>query len=137
MGLRATTIWMVEQLGVAMMPVLVASASAFTSGTTSGTVGSMRKTLDLSMTVAPAATACGTNSVLTEPPAAKNTRSTPSKEPGPSSRTCTSAPLYGSVRPAERALASRRSSATGKSRSSRMRRTVPPTTPVAPATATL
>ena len=55
--------------------------AGLTSGTTRGTAGSSRKALDLSMTVAPAATACGTNSVLTEPPAAKKARSTPSNEP--------------------------------------------------------
>ena len=137
MGLSATTIWMVEQLGVAMRPVLAARWSALTSGTTSGTPGSWRNTLDLSMTVAPAATACGAYSVLTEPPAAKKTRSTPSNEPGPSSRTSTSTPLNGSLRPAERALARSLSSPTGKSRSSRIARTVPPTTPVAPAMATV
>src|SRR5665647_3002588 len=91
MGLSATTIWMVEQLGVAMMPVCDARCSALTSGTTSGTPGSIRNTLDLSIAVAPAATACGTNSLLTEPPAAKKTRSTPANEPWPSSCTSSSA----------------------------------------------
>ena len=113
MGLSATTIWMVEQLGVAMMPVWAVRWSALTSGTTRGTPGSWRNMLDLSITVAPAATACGTNSLLTEPPAAKKTRSTPSNEPGASSRTSTSEPPKGSRRPAERALARSRSSPTG------------------------
>src|SRR5664280_1787856 len=128
---------MVEQLGVAMMPVLAARWSALTSGTTSGTVGSMRNMLDLSITVAPAATAWGAYFSLTEPPAAKNARSTPSNEPGPSSLTSSSAPWNCSRRPADRALARRRSSATGNARSSRIARTVPPTTPVAPAMATV
>ena len=49
-GLRATTIWMVEQLGLAMMPLgRCAAASRFTSGTTSGTAGSMRHALELSV----------------------------------------------------------------------------------------
>src|SRR5665647_3874017 len=52
MGLSATTIWMVEQLGVAVMPVCDARCAALTSGTTSGTPGSMRNTLDLSIAVA-------------------------------------------------------------------------------------
>ncbi len=56
---------MVEQLGVAMMPLWRARWSALTSGTTSGTSGSARKALDLSITTAPAATAWGTNSWLT------------------------------------------------------------------------
>ena len=78
----------------------------------------MRNTLDLSITVAPAATAAGAHWRLTSPPAAKNARSTPSKAPGPSACTVSSAPPKGSVRPAERSLASRRSSPSGKSRSS-------------------
>ena len=59
-GLSATTIWMVLQLGLAMMPFgRLAADSMFTSGTTSGTSGSIRQALELSMTTAPRAAAAG------------------------------------------------------------------------------
>src|SRR5215210_1432781 len=66
-GLRTTTIWIVEQFGLATMPLGIdRSASAFTSGTTSGTSGSMRHALELSMTIAPALAAIGLDSRLTD-----------------------------------------------------------------------
>src|SRR4030042_425312 len=82
MGFRATTIWMVEQLGFAMMFFFgyCAMAWAFTSGTTKGTCGSIRKALVLSMTTQPAFPAMGANFSLTEPPAEKRPISTPEKE---------------------------------------------------------
>ena len=51
-GFNATTNWMVEQLGLAMMRMCLAAASAcgFTSGTMSGTSGRMRQALELSTT---------------------------------------------------------------------------------------
>ena len=54
---------MVVQLGLATMPFgMLARASALTSGTTSGTSGSMRQADELSMTMAPAAATCGAHS---------------------------------------------------------------------------
>ena len=51
---------MVVQLGLATMPLgRCARASAFTSGTTSGTSGSMRQAEELSITVAPACATTG------------------------------------------------------------------------------
>ena len=60
-GLSATSIWMVEQLGLAMMRRLVKSAiaSGFTSGTTNGMSSSYRNSEVLSMTTQPAAAAFG------------------------------------------------------------------------------
>ena len=58
-GFSATTSWMVEQLGLEMMPRWPSAASGFTSGTTSGTCGSIRKALDLSITMQPRFTASG------------------------------------------------------------------------------
>src|SRR5665647_2987932 len=51
-GLSATTSWAVEQFGLAMMFFLVkpATASAFTSGTISGTSGYMRQADEWSIT---------------------------------------------------------------------------------------
>src|SRR5947209_4771174 len=66
-GLSATTIWIVEQLGLATMPFGIdLSASGLTSGTTRGTCGSMRQALELSMTIAPALAAMGLVSRLTD-----------------------------------------------------------------------
>ena len=48
-----------QQFGLATIPSFSAARAPFTSGTTSGTVGSMRKALDLSTTTAPAFTAWG------------------------------------------------------------------------------
>ena len=54
-----------------MMPFLrkPATASAFTSGTTSGTSGSMRQVDELSITTAPCAAIFGDHSLETAPPA--------------------------------------------------------------------
>src|SRR5437879_12341676 len=58
---------MVEQFGLATIPLgIFRSASALTSGTTSGTSGSIRQALELSMTMAPARAAIGLDSRLTE-----------------------------------------------------------------------
>src|SRR5205807_3798176 len=57
---RRSSDLIVEQFGLATIPLGIrASASAFTSGTTSGTSGSMRQALELSTTIAPARAAIG------------------------------------------------------------------------------
>src|SRR3954467_13149681 len=82
-GFRATTIWMVEQLGLATMPLgMWRRASALTSGTTSGTSGSMRQALELSMTMAPALAAIGLYSRLTRAGVLDRTISTPANASG-------------------------------------------------------
>ena len=50
MGAKAITISMVEQLGLAMIRVSAVMVSALISGTTNGTLGSMRQAELLSMT---------------------------------------------------------------------------------------
>ena len=72
-GFSAITIWMVEQLGLAMMlrARKPSSASGFTSGTTRGTSGSMRKWELLSITTQPAAAARGAYFAEISPPAEK------------------------------------------------------------------
>ncbi len=70
---------MVEQLGLATMPSCQARSSGLTWLTTSGTEGSIRQALELSMTVAPQATACGARSRDTSVPALNRAMSTPSK----------------------------------------------------------
>src|ERR1019366_10626606 len=82
-GFNATTIWIVEQFGLATMPFgIFLSASGFTSGTTSGTSGSMRHALELSITIAPAFAAIGLDSRLTEAGVLDNTISTPTNASG-------------------------------------------------------
>ena len=88
MGLRATTSGAATQLGLAMMPSLPAMSASLTSGTTSGTFGSMRNADELSMTTAPASTAAGAKSRARWPPAEKRAIWMPSNEFSVSS--CTS-----------------------------------------------
>src|SRR3984893_5031288 len=70
-GFSATTSWAVEQFGLAMMFFLTkpATASALTSGTISGTYGSIRQADELSITTAPAAPMFGDHSFGTAPAA--------------------------------------------------------------------
>ncbi len=70
-GLSATTSCAVEQFGLAMMFFFLkpSVAAAFTSGTISGTSGSMRHAEELSITTAPAAPIFGDHSFDTAPPA--------------------------------------------------------------------
>ena len=126
----------VEQLGLATMPSCHSRSSGFTWLTTSGTAGSMRQALELSMTVAPRRAASGASTRDVSPPAENSAISTPSKASGVASWTVWSVLPTSISRPALRALASSRRSPNGNSRSSSIRIIVPPTTPVAPTTAT-
>ena len=136
-GLSATTIWMVLQFGLAMIPRgRVAAAAMFTSGTTSGTSGSIRQALELSITTAPRAAAAGPSSREAAAPALKSAMSTPSKAEGSASRTSISPPRNGSLWPTDRGDARARTRSAGKRLASRVRSISRPTTPVAPTTAT-
>src|SRR6516162_5399146 len=74
---------MVEQLGLATIPLgMLFRASALTSGTTSGTSGSMRQALELSMTIAPACAAIGLLSRLMAAGVLDRTISTPANASG-------------------------------------------------------
>src|SRR5262245_18103159 len=74
---------MVEELGLATIPLgIFRSASALTSGTTSGTSGSMRQALLLSMTIAPAFAATGLTSRLTDAGVLERTTSMPANASG-------------------------------------------------------
>ena len=74
---------MVEQFGLATIPFgMLFRAWALTSGTTSGTSGSMRQALELSITIAPARAAMGLVSRLTEAGVLDSTMSTPAKASG-------------------------------------------------------
>src|SRR3954451_25443208 len=74
-GFSATTIWMVEQFGLAMILSSAPSASAFTSGTTSFLEGSILHAEELSITVIPAAANLGARSREVLPPAENNATS--------------------------------------------------------------
>ncbi len=75
MAWSATTIWMVVQLGLAMMRRGGLTASpGFTSGTTSGTSASMRKALELSIIRVPCRVMVSANS--REVPAPADTSAT-------------------------------------------------------------
>src|SRR5690606_8508504 len=136
-GFSATSMMMVEQLGLAMMPWCFRASCALTSGTTSGTSGAMRNALVLSMTTAPALTASGASALLTEPPALKKATSTPRNASASAACTSISSLPTRTRRPALRGEASSRSSPTGKRRSWRSLISSLPTAPVAPTIATL
>ena len=68
---------MVEQLGLAPMPLWESSASGLTSAITSGTSSCMRQKDELSTTTAPASANRGAHSSLTPPPAENSARSNP------------------------------------------------------------
>src|SRR5438067_10825094 len=94
---------MVEQLGLATIPLgIFRSASALTSGTTSGTSGSMRQALELSTTMAPARAAMGLNSRLIEAGVLDRTMSTSANASGRRASTGTALPWNAIVFPALR-----------------------------------
>ena len=101
-GFRATTIWMVEQFGLAMIPWCFLMSAALTSGTTSGTSLSIRQALELSTTTHPAFAEMGANSRLTSFGTLKRATSHPSKDFLCSSSTRTLFPLNLSAVPAPR-----------------------------------
>src|SRR5437588_4104766 len=97
---------MVEQFGLATIPFgMERRASALTSGTTSGTSGSMRQALELSTTIAPARAAIGLDSRLTEAGVLERTISTPAKASGRIGSIVYVLPLKSSVLPALRSEA--------------------------------
>ena len=130
------TVTIVEQFGLAMMPLFSATAAALISGTTRGTEASIRNALELSTTTAPPPTADGANSVEVPPPALKSAMSTPSNDSRVNSCTVRSFPRNGSVLPADRAEASGVIFAAGKFRFSSVFSISTPTAPVAPTIAT-
>ena len=97
----------------------------------------MRHADELSITVAPQATAAGASSRDAPAPAEKSAMSTPSNAAWVASPISWVWPSIDSILPADRSEASSRSSPTGNSRSFRTWIIVRPTTPVAPTTATV
>jgi len=127
----------VGQLGMEMIPLCHSRSAAFTSGTTSGTSGSIRQAELSSMTMAPAFTALGIRVRETSVVAEKKARSHPAKDLGVASSTSHSHSPTVSFLPAERAEARSRNPLIGKFRWRAIFRNSCPTRPVAPTTATL
>jgi len=137
--LSATTIWMVEQFGLAMMFFLwkPVSAERLTSGTTSGTSGSIRNCEVLSITTQPAPAALGAYSAETLAPGENRPMSMPRKSKVARSWTSTVRSSPNETRlPVERSDARATTSSTGNFRSCRICNISLPTLPVAPTTAT-
>jgi hypothetical protein len=86
-GLSATTICIVEQLGLATIPLWLTRSSGLTSATTNGTCCSIRQREELSTTTAPASAKRGAQSSLTAEPAEKSARSKSWIQSSPSART--------------------------------------------------
>jgi hypothetical protein len=110
-------------------------ASGLTSGTTSGTSGSIRKAPELSTTVAPFATAIGAHSADTSSGTSNMATSTPANAFSDSATTVTSWPRTRSFLPADRGDAMSRISPQASSRIDRIVSITVPTAPVAPTTA--
>src|SRR3990172_1949254 len=79
-GQSTCTSGVVGQLGMEMIPLCPSRSAAFTSGTTSGTSGSMRQAELSSMTMAPALTAAGIMLLETSVVAEKKAMSTPAND---------------------------------------------------------
>ena len=76
-GASATTICIVEQLGLAMIPLWESRASGLTSLTTSGTSSFIRQREELSITTAPWRANTGAHSPEVPPPAENSATSKP------------------------------------------------------------
>src|SRR5271166_5059655 len=124
---------MVEQFGLATMPLCVSSASGFTSLTTRGTFSLIRQREELSTTTAPAAAKRGAHSPEVAPPAENRATSKPLIDSSSNPRTWR--PPSSSL-PTERAEAKGTTSRAGKCRSRSSASISVPTCPVAPTTAT-
>src|SRR4051794_14161026 len=127
---------MVEQLGLATIPLCFSSASGLTSATTSGTVSSIRQRDELSTTTAPASAKRGAHSPLVEPPAEKSAMSKPWIVLSLSALQESTLSPQSISRPTERSEANATTSSAGKPRSRITPSIVEPTAPVAPTTAT-
>src|SRR5688572_3294197 len=127
---------MVEQLGLAMILSSVPNTFAFTSGTTSFLVGSIRQAEELSITVVPTAANFGAYSVEVEPPAENKATSGLKAIASSKVTTLYFFPLNSISLPALLADATGINSVTGKLRSAKTFNITEPTRPVAPTTAT-
>ncbi|CAB4582262.1 unannotated protein [freshwater metagenome] len=111
--------------------------SPFTSGTTSGTPGSIRNAPELSTAMAPRAAAIGAHCAETSSGTSNMATSTPSNTSGASACTVTSSPRTINFLPALRADAINLISPQTSSRSVNRPSITVPTAPVAPTTASV
>ena len=125
---------MVEQFGLATMPLCASSASGFTSLTTRGTSSLIRQREELSTTTAPAAAKRGAHSPEVAPPAENSAMSKPWIDS--SSKPWTTGGRRRAPCPTERAEAKGTTSRAGNCRSRSSASISVPTCPVAPTTAT-
>ena len=111
------------------------TSSGFTSGTTSGTSGSIRNAPELSTHTAPRDAAIGAHSAETSSGTSNIATSIPSKASGESAKTVSSSPRQINFLPALRAEAMSRISPHTFSRLLKISSITVPTAPVAPTTA--
>src|ERR1700753_1466702 len=135
-GLSATTIWMVEQLGLAMILSPAVSTSAFSSGTTSRLDGSIRQAEELSTTVIPAAANFGAHSSEVLPPAENKARAGFAAIASLALTMVYFLPLNSTCFPTDFSDATGSNSVMGKFLSANTCNIFVPTSPVAPTTAT-
>src|ERR1700722_117461 len=135
-GFSATTIWIVEQLGFAMILSSAVSTSALSSGTTSLLAGSMRQAEELSTTVIPADANLGAHSSEVLPPAEKRASAGFAAMASVALTMAYFFPLNSTCLPIDLSDATGRSSVTGKFLSANTCNILVPTSPVAPTTAT-
>src|SRR6187402_2845716 len=135
-GFNATTIWIVEQFGFAMILSFFVKISALISGTTSGFVGSILQALELSITVMPASANFGAHSSDVLPPAEKIATAGFAAIPSVMLTTLYFFPLNSTSLPTLLSDATGINSVTGKFLSARTCNILVPTNPVAPTTAT-
>src|SRR5678815_729252 len=135
-GFKATTIWIVEQFGFAMILSFLVKISALISGTINGFVGSILHALELSITVIPASANFGAHSNEVLPPAEKIATAGLAAIPSAMLTTLYFFPLNSTSLPTLLSDATGINSVTGKFLSSRTCNILVPTNPVAPTTAT-
>ena len=124
------------QFGFEIIPLgRFLTCSGFTSGTTSGTSGSIRKAPELSTATAPREAAIGAHSFETSSGTSNIATSIPSNASGESATTVNSSPLQVSFFPALLADAINRISPQTFGRLESMSSMTVPTAPVAPTTA--
>src|SRR5688500_7339354 len=136
MGLMATTIWIVLQLGLAIILSFSVSTPPFTSGTIKGILSVMRQADELSMTVQPTAANFGAHSLETAAPAENKAISGFALTASSMEITEYSEPSKVTFRPTEFSEATGNNSVTGNFLSSSTFSMIWPTRPVEPTTAT-
>ncbi len=135
-GFKGSTIWVVEQFGLAIIISSSPMASPLISGTTNFLFGSMRQKEELSITRQPAAANSGASFEEMPPPADRRANAGLAAMASSADTTVHSRPRNSTFRPIDFSDATGNNSLTGKSFSSNNFNIIVPTSPVAPTTAT-